>query len=293
MIHLNSSDPAADLQQYLEQKQAQVDQEADYSTRRRKANHLWNSKRSSQEGNAKFDQVQTLLVKMTIGIQSCNYCENNEAIDIEHIYPKGAFPGRTFRWDNYILACKKCNSHYKLDKFAVFNPADSLQRYDIPRGAEAPTEVSVLINPREEEAMDYLWLDIVGRTFRFAILAEEEGTLAYQKASYTLELLGLNKREALVSAREKAAKYYYSRLRLYVQIKAADSLQALEELVDPFTLPHSLGTLSALKTQLCEAIRRDIVDYPHTTVWKELIRQRELLPRTHELFIAAPEALGF
>ena len=45
--------------------------------------------------------------------RKCAYCESvvgaTDYSHIEHIYPKGAFPDKTFDWDNLTISCPKCN----------------------------------------------------------------------------------------------------------------------------------------------------------------------------------------
>ena len=43
----------------------------------------------------------------------CSYCERegfSSALDVEHIEDKDAHPDKEFLWDNFLLACKNCNS---------------------------------------------------------------------------------------------------------------------------------------------------------------------------------------
>ena len=43
----------------------------------------------------------------------CSYCERegfSSALDVEHIEDKDAHPDKKFLWDNFLLACKNCNS---------------------------------------------------------------------------------------------------------------------------------------------------------------------------------------
>lgn len=50
----------------------------------------------------------------------CAYCEgkcqDGGDLDVEHRLPKSWFPTETLRWDNLLLACKRCNSRCKGDK---------------------------------------------------------------------------------------------------------------------------------------------------------------------------------
>lgn len=40
----------------------------------------------------------------------CSYCEKVQPEGIEHILPKSIYPQYEETWDNFILACKNCNS---------------------------------------------------------------------------------------------------------------------------------------------------------------------------------------
>lgn len=42
----------------------------------------------------------------------CSYCERwiASAIEVEHIQPKKPNPSQKFRWNNFLLACKNCNT---------------------------------------------------------------------------------------------------------------------------------------------------------------------------------------
>lgn len=50
----------------------------------------------------------------------CAYCEAILPRDIEHYRPKSEYPQQMFRWDNFLLCCKNCNT----DKLAKFLDAD-------------------------------------------------------------------------------------------------------------------------------------------------------------------------
>jgi hypothetical protein len=48
----------------------------------------------------------------------CAYCEGVAAQDIEHFYPKTAYPDRMFLWTNFLRGCKNCNKYEVLVKTA-------------------------------------------------------------------------------------------------------------------------------------------------------------------------------
>ena len=115
MILLNSRDIEQDLIGLLQAAQLKIDSEVSFRDKTEKAKSLWKNKNREE-----FDRIREHLNTISVSEGLCNYCENNEAIDIEHIWPKSFFPGKCFIWENYLLACKKCNTHHKLDRFAIF-----------------------------------------------------------------------------------------------------------------------------------------------------------------------------
>lgn len=43
----------------------------------------------------------------------CSYCERegfSTALDVEHVEDKDDHPDKKYKWDNFVLACKNCNS---------------------------------------------------------------------------------------------------------------------------------------------------------------------------------------
>lgn len=57
-------------------------------------------------GNAKNSLIEA------IG-KFCSYCERegfSSALDVEHIEDKSTHPDKEFLWNNFLLACKNCNS---------------------------------------------------------------------------------------------------------------------------------------------------------------------------------------
>jgi hypothetical protein len=228
-------------------------------------------------------------------VEICVYCENNEATDIEHIFPKKIFPGKAFTWDNYVLACKICNTTYKSDKFKVFNPHNSAHEFDVqpPRRTylQPPTDDALFINQRIEDPMDLLELDLVSRQFVFTEKFPP-GTREHLKAKYTKELLGLNTRAGLVTAREKAVKYFRDRLGKYVEAQSAATFAELAEAIDDdFGGVNATLVFNDEKERIKAAIKKDVLEYPHPTVWKELMRQRANLSRINSFVNQVPEVL--
>jgi len=293
MIQLNSKPLTQSAVDHLATIQKIVDAEADFPGKAKRAKKEWDGKVSSLAKKVAFTEIKTTLIGMCVGVEVCNYCENNEATDIEHIFPKSLFPEWAFRWENYLLACGTCNSgRNKSDKFAVFDPTGSAVKVNVARNTQPPTSDGVLIDPRVEDPLQYFWLDIENKTF---VLDPKLGldTRDYEKATYTLGLLRLNNREALVKARKSAAEYYLAQLKRYVEARDADSFASLETQVqDPDLIDETLP-LEQEKQRICQQIQDNIQTHAHPTVWAELKRQRSKLTRTNSLFGKAPEALNW
>jgi hypothetical protein len=196
------------------------------------------------------------------------YCEDSLADEVEHIYPKNFYPDRVFVWSNYVYACGPCNGP-KGSSFAVFT-ADAGSKVELTRSpdppAPPPTGVPGLIDPRAEDATRLLALDL-RETFYFVERAAR-GTLDHERASYTIKILGLNKRDDLPRARRAAYRDYLAHLTQYVVVRTSGGDEAeLQRLAD------------------------EIRTRQHPTVWSEMKRQHASLPLLAPLFAAAPEAL--
>lgn len=230
---------------------------------------------------------------MCIGIEICNYCEQSEASDIEHILPKSLFPNKAFVWDNYLLACKKCNTTHKLDAMYVFDPANSANTLRVDRGTEPPTTDYAFIQPRLEDPMD--WMELHFDDFQFwARNPHAPGTRGFKKVEHTLEILELNNRPNLVKYRSLAFGNYKRLLREYVDVKTATTHQELENAVNGDPLVNPGIPLANEQQRLLDGIRNSILTSEHPTVWREMIRQRTSLPtRIQQLFQQAPEALNW
>lgn len=292
MIQLSSETLTPSSVNQLATIQKRIDDEVGFPTKAARADAEWDAKISSIAKKAAFKEIKEKLIDMCVSVEICNYCENNEATDVEHISPKSLFPELAFRWDNYLLACKTCNTGYKLDKFAVFDPIGSHIIVNIDRNTQPITNDSALINPRSEDPLHYLWLDIENQSF---VLDPKLGLSPrdYNRAKYTLELLGLNERDTLVAARKTAAKYYLDRLERYIKARDANNFDILEETVqDPDWIDQNVP-LEQEKQRICQQIISDIKIYAHPTVWAELKRQRNRLPKTNRFLTHAPEAIDW
>lgn len=218
--------------------------------------------------NAAFNAVKEVLTEMCSGARRCAFCEDSAADEVEHIYPKHFYPDRVFAWPNYVYACGPCNGP-KGSRFAVFT-AGIDSKVELTRSADAPSPppagIPGLIDPRVEDATKLLTLDLRG-TFYFVARAAS-GTLDHERAKYTIEILGLNKREYLRLARRAAYLDYRAHLTQYLVVQ------------------RSGGDDDEL-----ERLATEIQTRQHPTVWSEMRRQHASLPDLAPLFAAAPEAL--
>lgn len=297
MIRLSSKRLDTATKNHLAGQQRIVNGTRPFAAKCIKADSRWDSKKSSAAGVLCFNTIGTVLLSMCAGVQLCVYCENNEATDVEHIFPKKLYPEKSFVWANYVLACGNCNTRYKSDRFKVFMPSGSTTVINVtpPRGTyiKPPNGDALFINPRKEDPMDFMELDLRFGQYIFTISAAT-GTRDFERAEYTIDLLGLNKREPLRVARESAAKFYFNRFDKYVKLKHATTFQQIEDaFADDFNPVDTTKTVAFEKRRIRAVLKAEIINYHHPTVWKEMMRQRGILPRTNALLLLAPEALNW
>lgn len=295
MLKIISSTISPTTQTHLNNQQADINGQASYEEQVNRAATLWNGKEGSIPKKAAFLEIKAKLTENAVGEHYCNYCEHNEHSDIEHIYPKGLYPNKAFVWENYMWACKKCNSGLKLDKFKIFNPLGSSTIQDItpqhnPRTyVQPPNEDALLVNPRVDTPLDYLFLDL-----NSGILIAHPNLTAprdIERANYTLELLKIDIREGLKKARIIARKGFINSLKRYIIAKKATSFAELEECMEELHPVTFIDSLEVEKTTTCSSIKADILTRNHPTVWKEMQRQHIQIPKLTKLFSQAPEAL--
>ena len=124
MIQLATKELSIETEGILRELQATINSKKSFAEKVAEAKALWASKGNIPYKKA-FEEIIATLKSMCVSVNICNYCEQNEASDTEHIDPKAFFPERTFIWVNYLRACKQCNTGYKLDKCFVID-ADNI-----------------------------------------------------------------------------------------------------------------------------------------------------------------------
>jgi len=269
MIALPPTELPASAAVKLAEYQTEVNAERGFAARVAAAKRLFSARNTTR--NAAFRQVRATLDRMCSGERRCCYCEDSAADEVEHIRPKDWFPERAFVWENYLYACGPCNGP-KNNSFSVFDPesGEELALEDLTR---QPTQAQrdadpLLIDPRAENPLDFLDLDLDG-TFYF-LPRLRLSSRNRRRAEYTIELLKLNERDLLVRARRNAFGTYRARVREYATRRDE-------------------GALEPELTALVDDLRR----VPHPTVWVEMQRQADTIPRLRQLFDRCPEALDW
>lgn len=297
MIQLDSKILSKQAATVLDDLQTTVNQETNFADRATKAKKLWNGKTGAKARKACFEEVKSTLEAMCVSIEVCNYCEQNEANDIEHIHPKSFFPELAFEWTNYLLACKQCNSGYKLDKCHII--INQVQLESLARGKKPQKGATIaFINPRIEDPNDFMLLDLgtdeVEGTWRYMI-KPGLSTIAQQKAKMTIEILRLNSRDTLLKARKSAAIFYYQRMERLVELLAADSHAAIKKLLTPYDQyldPNK--SVEQNKVRIKAGFKHDIQTHQHPSVWYAIkVIQSKVNRRWEALFEQIPEALDW
>jgi len=262
MIRLPSVALTASPQKTLTDLQNLVDGVAEYEMRVAEGKRLF----AQKSGSAAFHPIRKALGQMCAGARRCCYCEDSAATDIEQIWPKDFYPELVFVWDNYLYGCPRCNRP-KSNKCDVYTPDG--QRISVLHHVkihDGPPEVGdpLLINPRLEDPMDFMKLDLCD-TFFFL---PHSASISKERATYTIDLLKLNAEDVLPAARYEAYESYLARLEKYIDRKRK----------------------GALAKQL-EPIVTSLKKMGHPTVWHEMKRQAKDILDLAELFEQVPEAL--
>ncbi|SFW66612.1 HNH endonuclease [Chitinophaga sancti] len=274
----------------LAELQHQINNKITFTEKVQKAHALWKSKESSQQKKAGFRVITDTLHSMCVSEGICNYCEQNEAADIEHIFPKSYFPEFTFEWENYILACKQCNTGHKLDKAFVLDNNDEL--VELQRQSAPSHNRIAFINIRTEDPDQFMILN--PKTYEFSLLPglSRQDT---NKATSTLEILELNTRDTLIAARKSAARHYYETMDRLVKILQAKSIDALKDLLTPYDERFDLTRpLEEIQNNIKEDTKRYISRCQHPSVWRTIkIVEYRTVPKWTGLFNEIPEALNW
>ena len=211
-----------------------------------------------------FEDVRSTLRSMCSGLERCGYCEDGPAHHIEHIWPKSRYPERTFVWLNLLFCCGDCNER-KNDRFAVIRDGTlhELPRQTKGRRTPPPQGQPAIVDPRREDPLEFLELDLVDTFFVEPRVGLDERSRL--RARYTIDVLQLNRREVLVEGRRDALRDYELRVQDYA----------------------SLGPRAPQGQR--ERLLREIARLRHRMVWEEMKRSPDLVEGLRSCLESAPE----
>jgi hypothetical protein len=226
MIPIRSVTLPDHIDSALHTLQSDINKIVDYEARVAAAGRRFSTE--NRAGNATFDVIKGILSSMCSCPCRCMYCEDSAANEVEHFRPKSLFPELVFSWINYLYSCGPCN-RAKLSHFRILiSPMKFIDLAHSKRGTiiQPPIGTAVMIDPRKENPLDYMSLDLVD-TFQF-VPKGIVGTLEYARADYTITRLKLNERDLLPAARRDAYIGYRARLRDYVAVRDTGDAQYVQ-----------------------------------------------------------------
>jgi uncharacterized protein (TIGR02646 family) len=274
----------ADVLKLLQKK---INVKKGFATKVAEAQELWKSK-GGVAGERAFKVIKDSLIGMCVSVEACNYCEANEASDIEHIYPKTFFPEKTFVWENYLLACKQCNTGYKLDKCYVLDKKGNV--YKTIRGNKPKYNTVAIINPRIEDPLKYLWLNLLSWEFN---IQDKLSTNDYNKALKTLEILALNERDYLIAGRKRVASECFDKMDRLCRILKAKNKMDIKSIINPYEdiIDFSLP-LETIKNNCKASTKAHIHKQQHPSVWESIKTiESKVNSKWMNVFKEIPEAL--
>lgn len=152
---LDESLPAA-VQARLRDMQSDLDSIADWAERGVRSQSHFSNRNTSE--NSTFIIVREKLLKTCFNGR-CSYCGRSAVERIDHFRPKRLYPEVTYDWDNMVGSCAACNES-KGDRFAVFKTPTGKSYATYPPRRKPIVEQSLLINPRHEEALDFIAMNL-------------------------------------------------------------------------------------------------------------------------------------
>lgn len=153
--------------------------------------------------------TRATLKKMAGGRQRCMYCSDSAGTDIEHFWPKSAYPERMFQWLNMLLCCTGCGRDCKGNKFPLDNGN--------------PT----LLDPTIDDPWQFLDFN-TATGILFPLVDAHGGTTT--KGEETVKLLKLDRRDEVNIGYHKSFR----------RIKRAIDAALAEQAPDPHALIHAL-----------------------------------------------------
>jgi uncharacterized protein (TIGR02646 family) len=259
MLRYNCADLTAATQVSLDALQKRVNECDTRFNKYERASALFASKSTKA-----WDEVRAKLAAAAPPGDACFYCERDRYRDIDHVRPKRHYPEESFVWANYVYSCTICNQDAKRDTYAVFDANGTVVAFDRSLAWTAPVPVGdkVLIDPRTEDPLEFLHLDL--STGRFVPIGTARSKL---RGQYTRELFKLND-----SALARIRVHAYDAFRNYLS-------------------QHRQAVLKADQAEAARALG-EIRLMAHPTVLVEMRRQKDQIAGLDVLFELAPADIG-
>jgi len=139
------------------------------------------------------------------------YCSASAGTDIEHYWPKAAYPEHMFQWPNMLLCCTGCGRDSKGSKF----PLDG--------------GIPALIDPSVDDPWQFLdFSPITGILFPLV----DSGGRTTTKGEKTVELLKLDRRDAVNIGYKRSFRRIKRAIDFSLNEGAPDSAMLIETLMD-------------------------------------------------------------
>jgi len=123
--------------------------------------------------------------------ERCMYCGDSHGTDVEHFWPKAAYPERMFRWTNMLLGCTDCGR---------------IKGAQFPLAGGHP----LLVKPTIDDPWQFLDFDPDTGNLVPRFFAATGSTTA--KGERTVEVLQLDRREALANGYQKSFRRIRSKI---------------------------------------------------------------------------------
>ena len=230
--------------QYLDRQQHKVDQKQLAGELDMEA--FWKSRRATKTVGLALKALQKAMGPT----EPCMYCVDNHGTDVEHFWPKGLYPHKSFDWNNWLLCCTECG-RIKGVQF----PLDQHQQ-------------PLLIDPTIENPWDYMDFDpdTGNLVARFDLTANDW----MAKGVTTVATLQLDRREALAERYQKTFRRLCQKVTAALQAPVLASTSLVEELLetdDHGLLPWCINGSGQFRAPF------DQLRVAHPQIWG-VIRQR-------------------
>lgn len=144
-----------------------------------------------------YEVLRATLAEPLGSRRRCAFCSDSRAADVEHFWPKSAYPARTYVYENLLLVCPECN-RAKLHRF----PVDQ-------------SGLPLLVNPAADDPWDVLYFAPITGIIdaRITHIGDSGEVIRDARGLATLDVLGpiLNS-TPVIEGRMKSWKALVSRL---------------------------------------------------------------------------------